>query len=394
VNEQHEFAALLPHFLEETTPMLESLGTTLAALESAWSAGRRDAALETRAIGDVHTIKGNGAMMGFEPIQHAAHALEDLLQTTGAVDAAAGALLVRGGDLLHALVGACADGELDAAAAADYIRAVAAHLAGDGAAPIERPLRLAPIGKAAETVRVDFHRLDELSELADFTATAHAQLIALLDAGDLAAARACAPTVSAALHRVQSALVAARRTPLRPLFDRFGRYVRELARGKGQPIRLVVQGGDVAIDKTIVDRLGEPLLHVIRNAVAHGIEPVADRRAAGKTAEATIALAAETEEHKVVVTVGDDGRGLDLDAVAERARRLGVNPDHFDEAARRRLVFLPGLTTAAALSPLAGRGIGLDVVAGVIAGLGGKIDVQSRPGRGCTFRFELPLAPR
>ncbi len=196
--------------------------------------------------------------------------------------------------------------------------------------------------------------------------------------------------MAAALAALDAALCDARLTRLSSLFDRFGRYVRELARGIGQPVRLVVTGGDAAIDKAIVDRLGEPLLHLIRNAVAHGIEPAGERLAAGKPAEATIALAAEDRDDRVVVTVADDGRGLALDAIVERARRLGVEVDRLDEPARRRLIFLPGLSTAARLSTLAGRGVGLDIVAGVIAGLRGVIDVTSVPGRGATFRFDLP----
>jgi two-component system chemotaxis sensor kinase CheA len=144
------------------------------------------------------------------------------------------------------------------------------------------------------------------------------------------------------------------------------------------------------VDKAIADRLGEPLLHVIRNAAAHGVEPPAERIAAGKPAEATIALCAEPRGNRVVVTVADDGRGLDLAAIAARARRLGIETGTLSAAELQRLVFVPGLSTAATLSTLSGRGVGLDVVATTIDALGGRVDVASTPGQGARFWFDLP----
>ncbi|HUQ02050.1 MAG TPA: ATP-binding protein [Kofleriaceae bacterium] len=364
-----EAARFLPHFLDETVPLVDALGAAMVALEARWSEGDRDPAAERRALGDVHTIKGNGAMMGFDPIQQVAHALEDLLDAGTAVDARAGALLVRGADLLQALVQACDGGVLDPAPAAAYVSDVAARLAGtDDVIVVARPLRLSPVGKAADSIRVPFQRLDDLAALAGLAA-----------AGDVAAARV--------LHR---ALLELRHVSLAGLFDRFGRHVRELARVIGQPLELAIHGGDATVDKAIADRLGEPLLHVVRNAAAHGVEPLAERTAAGKSAVATIAIRAEARGNRVVVSVADDGRGLDVAAIVARARRLGVDTSALPPHELPQLVFLPGLSTAPCLSPLAGRGVGLDVVATSIRALGGAVGVASTPGQGARFWFDLP----
>jgi len=362
-------ARFLPHFLDETGPLVDGLGAAMVALEARWASGERDPAAERRTLGDVHTIKGNGAMMGFEPIQHVAHALEDLLDAETSADARAGALLVRGADLLQAMMQSCDGGVLDPAPAAAFVAAVAAHRAGaDDPMMMARPLRLSPVGKAADTIRVPFQRLDELTALAASAA-----------AGDLAAARA--------LHRT---LVELRHVSLAGLFDRFGRHVRELARTLGQPLELEIRGGDATVDKAIADRLGEPLLHVVRNAAAHGVETPAERAAAGKAAVATIAITAEARGGRVVVSVTDDGRGLDVAAIVARARRLGVDTAALPPHELPRLVFLPGLSTAASLSSLAGRGVGLDVVATSIGALGGAVGVVSTPGQGARFWFDLP----
>jgi two-component system chemotaxis sensor kinase CheA len=154
-----------------------------------------------------------------------------------------------------------------------------------------------------------------------------------------------------------------------------------------------VAGGDTRLDKTVIDRLGEPLVHLVTNAVIHGIEPIAERRRAGKPEEARITLAAKQHANRVVLAVSDDGRGLDPDRILLKARRLGLAPatetPSLDEI--YALAFLPGLTTREQVSELAGRGVGLDVVAKSVRALGGTIQVTSEPARGTSFVLHLPL---
>jgi two-component system chemotaxis sensor kinase CheA len=141
----------------------------------------------------------------------------------------------------------------------------------------------------------------------------------------------------------------------------------------------------------VLTRLFEPMLHMIRNAIAHGLEPPEARAAAGKPAEASIVLAAKLVSGRVKIAVVDDGRGLDLGAIARKAARMGVDTDGMHEDDLRRLIFMPGFSTASSVSNLAGRGVGLDVVSDVVHTLGGSVDVESVPGAGTAFLLNLPV---
>jgi two-component system chemotaxis sensor kinase CheA len=186
-------------------------------------------------------------------------------------------------------------------------------------------------------------------------------------------------------------LLRVRLAPIGALFRRFGRFLRDLARERGQTIELCIEGGDTAVDRAIISRLYEPLVHIVRNAVAHGIEPVDERAARSKPAKAQILLSARLREGRVHVCVADDGRGLDLRAIAAKANAQGMDTDNLSERDIQRLIFQAGLSTASSVSNLAGRGVGLDVVASVVQGLGGSIDVRGASGRGTVFVLDLPV---
>ena len=155
----------------------------------------------------------------------------------------------------------------------------------------------------------------------------------------------------------------------------------------------MTSGGETQLDKTVIDRLGEPLVHLVTNAVIHGLESPEDRERAGKPAEATVTLSATQRSDRVILTVTDDGRGLDPERILHKARQLGAvtadaTPSREEVFA---LAFLPGLSTTERVSALAGRGVGLDVVANSIRALGGSIEVASEPGKGTKFTLSLPL---
>jgi two-component system chemotaxis sensor kinase CheA len=181
--------------------------------------------------------------------------------------------------------------------------------------------------------------------------------------------------------------------PISTVFSRFTRLVRDLAHSEGKHVRLEVAGGETRLDKTVIDRLGEPLVHLITNAVIHGIERPEERVGRGKPAEAVITLRAVQRSDRVILTVTDDGRGLDPEGILRKARALGQAPtvEAPSLAEIYALAFLPGLSTADRVSQLSGRGVGLDVVASSIRALSGNVSVGSEPGRGTTFSLRLPL---
>ena len=183
--------------------------------------------------------------------------------------------------------------------------------------------------------------------------------------------------------------------PVDSLFTKFPRLVRDLARDLGKEVQLKIEGGEVEIDKTILEGLSDPLTHMVRNAVDHGIEPAAERTAAGKPAAGTVILRASHQAGQVVIEIADDGKGLSVEKIASSSLAKGLVTREQLQAMSDRdkmaLIFLPGVSTAQKVSDVSGRGVGMDVVKTNLDRLGGKIEIDSTPGRGSRFRIKLPL---
>jgi two-component system, chemotaxis family, sensor kinase CheA len=195
---------------------------------------------------------------------------------------------------------------------------------------------------------------------------------------------------------LQRAVLELRVLPLRGVFQRFSRVVHEISNSLGKPVRLSIEGEDTEVDKSIIEFLHEPLLHVVRNAMDHGVEPGPERAAAGKSAVASIHLRAWREGQHVLVEVEDDGRGVDVANIRKTAVERGVaSPDTIagmSEAAVLDLIFEPGFSTAREITDLSGRGVGLDAARRAIERLGGRVAVETRIGMGSTIRFTLPFS--
>jgi two-component system, chemotaxis family, sensor kinase CheA len=178
------------------------------------------------------------------------------------------------------------------------------------------------------------------------------------------------------------------------VFDRFPRLVRDLARELGKQVSFRVEGKEIELDRTILDELGDPLLHLLRNAVDHGIEPLAERRRRGKKAEGEIVLTAVRERASVAISVSDDGRGIDRKKILERAKRDGVVDPHAEALTDDQLLRVlarPGFSTAEAVTSVSGRGVGIDVAVTRIRALGGSIEIRTQEGKGTTFVMRLPI---
>ncbi|MEH3147356.1 MAG: chemotaxis protein CheA [Methylobacterium frigidaeris] len=199
--------------------------------------------------------------------------------------------------------------------------------------------------------------------------------------------------LAAGLHREVGAL---RLLPLERVFRRFARPVREIARGLGKAVAFETGGGGIGADRTVVENLFEPLLHVIRNAIDHGLETAGERRRAGKPEAGRILVRADRQGGQIVVSVSDDGRGIDPGRIRRRALERGLMPAEalaaMDEAALLDLIFAPGFSTAEQVSDLSGRGVGLDAVRAAAGRLGGRVAVETRTGAGTTIRLVLPQA--
>jgi len=408
--QDHAFAELIQEYISECLPLAEGVNDVCLALERRWDAGDLDAAAVAGLKGTLHTVKGNSAMMGLRAMQLVAHALEDLAGRIAADEAARGeaesALLVEGSGLLVDLIRAAAEPDRGIGAAEDFVAQVRSHLTAGPAGAPSAPLRLerrgadrrAEAGPDASTVRVDFRRLDALLEIfgeamieQSALAEVYRRLASRVEPGpELADLVRVVGALGATMKRLETALMQTRLLPISTVFGRFTRSVRDLARDERKRVRLVIEGGDTLLDKTILDRLGEPLVHLLSNAVVHGVERESDRAAAGKPAEATIGLRASALADRVVITVSDDGLGLDTDRILAKAKALGLEAPS-TAADVYGLIFLPGFSTAEQVSHVAGRGVGLDAAAAAIHDLGGGIEVASQPGRGITFTLSVSL---
>jgi two-component system, chemotaxis family, sensor kinase CheA len=275
-----------------------------------------------------------------------------------------------------------------------------------GAAPAASVLQ-APAGgsvvgataKGAPTVnsiRVDLEKLDYLVNLVGELVISQSMLaeqLSVLPSDKFPALSRSIEELTQHARNLQDGVMAVRTQPVKSVFARMPRLVRDLAVETGKSVRLLISGETTEVDKTVVEQLFDPLIHMIRNAVDHGIEAPAERVASGKPAQGTVRLSAAHVGGRIVIQVTDDGRGIDRARVRARAIERGLlNPDAaLTEEQLDNLIFLPGLSTAQTVSDISGRGVGMDVVRRNVERLGGRVLIRSVAGKGSTFYLSLPL---
>lgn len=243
-----------------------------------------------------------------------------------------------------------------------------------------------------QSIRIELNKLDKLIDAVGELVIAQAMMAQRLSGEGFAASDEM--TLIEGLTRdIQESAMAIRAQPIGSVFSRVPRILRELATSTGKHVRLEVSGESTELDKTVIERLGEPLTHLIRNAVDHGIEPADERIAAGKPAEGTLTLSAEHRSGRILIRIGDDGKGIDRDRVLAKAVEKGlVAPEAIlSKEEIDLLIFAPGFSTAQQVTNVSGRGVGMDVVRQNVKDLGGRITIDSEPGSGTTFTLTLPL---
>ena len=247
-------------------------------------------------------------------------------------------------------------------------------------------------GAATQSVRIDLKKLDMLIDGVGELVIAQAMLAQRLTNENLAHIEELA-LIETLVRDIQEHAMAFRAQPISSVFGRVPRLLRELGSSTGKHVKLEVAGETTELDKTVIERLSEPMTHLIRNAVDHGIEPPEERRAAGKDPEGTLTLSAEQKAGRIIIRIADDGRGIDRDRVLAKAIANGlVAPEaQLSDEDIHQLIFAPGFSTAATVSNISGRGVGMDVVKQNVKELGGRITIESVPGKGTTFSLALPL---
>ncbi|HWW60047.1 MAG TPA: chemotaxis protein CheA [Thermoanaerobaculia bacterium] len=339
---------LVSMFLSEAAEDIEAIEATLLALEDAPD----DAELRHELQRRVHTIKGNASCVGRDALTSFAHAYEERLELAPIAELLAGV---------------------------DAFRRLLTNDEPEAGRPQAAP--------AAAHVRVAAEKLDRMLDLAGEIAIARGRVQQMLStrADDLDALLEVERQTDQLQGELQELIMRARMVPVGPMFRQYARTVRDLAAAHGKNARLVTIGDDVELDTSAVELLRDPLTHMIRNAIDHGIEPSPVRVANGKAAVGHITLEARHEAGAIIIRVSDDGAGLDRAAIAERAHALGIGADG------DRAIFAPGFTTADEITDLSGRGVGMDVVRRGIESLRGTISIATSEGEGTTFTIRLPL---
>lgn len=384
---------VLAIFTEETAEGLQAMEEAVVALE----ARPRDRAAIDTVFRVTHTLKGNAGSLGYPAVADFAHVLEDLLDRIrkGQLEVTPPlvSLLLRAVDALRQMVPEAVAG---AAELQPAHRDLLALLRSGHAAPAAAPAAAAPAEPEHEaTLRVGLDKLDRLLNLTGEIAIAQGRLqSALLPVAGLAGGAVEAQQEAARLFAdLQELVMKARMVPLGPTFHRHVRSVRDLAVSHGKLARLVIEGEDVEVDTSVVEHIRDPLTHMIRNAIDHGLEPPEVRQKLGKDPCGQLTLRARHDSGSLLIELHDDGAGLDRERILARGRAQGLVAEGAQpsDAEVFRLIFEPGFSTAETVSDLSGRGVGLDVVRRNVEALRGSVSVSSRAGAGTTLSLRLPL---
>lgn len=440
---------LLAQFRELVTERLSKIGKNLMALEAG---GDREAG--KAALRELHGLKGEARMMGFAEINTVVHQMEELVRAPEALSYAlqAGSVdaLLASSDAVAVLAGATGGEPPEVQKLVDWLsQCIAAERArvGEAARPspaVPPPQPSAPPAppssprppreaKADASIRISQQSLAVLtsavtgllqrSRRRELVGGKHRQLareLVLLhrlaeDLGpagaELASRLGKAKELSSELNRTSTLvnteelrdltvlseeIQSLRMLPLGVLFEQYPRMVRELSKELGKDVELVLEGEDERVDRTVLDALKDPLLHLVRNAVDHGLEPREERAAGGKAPRGTVRLVARRDGDRLVLRVEDDGRGLDPALLRQVAVRKGLLDEQaaaaLTDLAATDLIFVSGFTSKERATDVSGRGVGLDVVRTRLTSVGGEVTVQSLPGRGAAFELRVPVS--
>jgi two-component system chemotaxis sensor kinase CheA len=402
--------AVLASFLVESEEGLDTMEQALVQMESTPS----DPELLPNIFRVAHSLKGNATSLGLNELAGFAHVVEDLLDVFREQQAVPSAdlisLLLKAVDELRAMVSKAKAGPHELTAKQQKIRKEIAQevekrakrVLTAGGAPGESAsaVKIDTLpGASPRTLRADVEKLDNMLNLTGEIVIAQGRLRQMIEKLGTEQGRALLE-----MHReaerlymdLQSEVMSIRMVPIGPLFRQFVRSVRDLARSHGKMARLEVIGGDVEVDTTVLEQLKDPLLHLLRNAVDHGLEKPSDRERQGKNACGVIRLSAAHSGGNIVVKLQDDGAGFDRARILEKAKRLGLlsgtnTKDELSDQDLYDIVFQAGFSTAESVTDLSGRGVGLDVVRRNLDILRGTAEISSTAGKGSTITIRLPL---
>ncbi|AGX44940.1 chemotaxis protein CheA [Clostridium saccharobutylicum] len=255
----------------------------------------------------------------------------------------------------------------------------------------KKPSQKKEMKKAHQSVRVDLERIDNLMNMVSELVIYRTRLEQIVTAQKSQELNETLEQVGRTTSDLQDLVMKIRMLPLDTVFNRFPRMIRDVSVELNKEINFIIEGADTELDRTVIDEIGEPLIHLLRNAADHGVESKEERIAAGKSPVGTVKLVAYQEGTKALIKVIDDGAGINVERVKAKAEERGINTEGLSDSDIKNLIFAQGFSTNEVVTDISGRGVGMDVVKTKIAALGGTVDLISEEGKGSTFVIKLPL---
>ena len=405
-----EMKEIVESFIVETKELLDKLDNDLVELEKR----QNDVELLNAIFRYVHTIKGTSSFIGFEQMSELTHKFEDVLNKLRRFELKLNPeimdVILEAQDLMKVLLSKLETNDLSPIDISGVVSKLERISRGEFL--IEEDVEKASVDNVSQklqskvidkTVRIDVERLDELMNLVGELVLGRNRLTQIVSGiverfeGE-SLARELMDTIAQVDYltsELQAVVMRARMMPIAKVFSKFPRIVRDLSRDLNKEVELLIYGEETEVDKSVIESIHDPLVHLIRNAIDHGIETPQERKAVGKPEKGKVILRAEHEGNFIVITVEDDGRGIDPERVRRKAVEKKIITEQEASSISDRdalnLIFLPGFSTASKVTNVSGRGVGLDVVKANITKLNGMIDVQSTLGQGTKFMLKLPL---
>lgn len=439
----NEIGSALEEYWAECDEIISRIDEHLRTIEK----GQQSAEIIDSLYRDIHTLKGSSQLFGFKQVGEIAHAIENTLEpirkNQTPIEAALLDVLLKGMGLIDRQIQSIKTSKTEVDAASDVSAflasiavydtsaqtvapvlapaPVAAPIVAPVVAPVVQPaLTLAPApapiaapaaakteskvdaaasanpdAEGSTSIRVPVSLLDKLMNLMGEMVLVRNQVLQYANQSDSLEFLNLSQRLDVVTSEIQGEVMKTRMQPIGGILSKFHRVTRDLAKELGKKIELELIGVETELDKTLLEAVKDPIMHIVRNSCDHGLETIEDRRAAGKDVTGTITVRSYHEGGQVIVEISDDGRGLDRKKLINKAIEKGLlTPDRAETLSERDafgLIFAPGFSTAAAVTNVSGRGVGMDVVKNNIEGIGGFVEIQSQLGRGTTTRLKIPL---
>ncbi|MCP3677040.1 MAG: hypothetical protein GY721_05470, partial [Deltaproteobacteria bacterium] len=387
-------------FLKETGEHISSIETGLLSLES------REGTLKTidTIFRGFHSIKGMSASMGYDDLARLSHTLEDILgryrKEKRLPAGEAITLFLKGVDFLKEIVQAVSDGSERTFNVEGFIATLKGNhdkVSDEQQGGAQQPGEPKGVHKLdlPKSIKVEGSLFDDLLVVVGELLSVRSGLVEYGDGASEMELEENIHRLGKSLERLYTMILEARMLPVEDLTHNLPRMVRDMSKGCGKEVDLSVSGKEIKLDKLVLEKMGDPLIHLVRNAIDHGIEPPVERQKRGKPPKGRLSISVRRRPENVVMEIRDDGRGINITALREKALKMGTPPDRLEGMSKKDLLLmtcLPGMSLAEEVTDISGRGVGMDIVKEGVESISGSMEMDSTEGEGTVIRAYLPLS--